>query len=203
MVIGQVLLCLAARAVVAFAEDVGAEGTCAAGGGSGCIAMVDTKTSFNATECSLLGFDANFLMCDTCAVLRKRLDEAGATDTELLYNDCVACCKTSREVVRFRTARMMADASIQDSDTDVHDFIKRKAPLFPTLEVEYKEGQRPCVEFEDPDDDNRVLRADVAGWSSDNLFEFLSMRLEKAKETQADEGEPSAAWTAEVQTCSG
>jgi hypothetical protein len=106
-------------------------------------------------------------------------------------------------VKRFGTARMMADASIQDKDTDVHDFIKRKAPFFPTLEVEYKEGQRPCVEFEDAEDDSRVFLADVAGWSSDNLFEFLSMRLDQATNAPGGEGEKLAAWTAEVQTCSG
>lgn len=105
---------------------------------------------------------------------------------------------------------MIADANIQERDQDLHDFIKRKAPKYSRLEVEYMESAEPAIEFEKDDEPDRVVRAVVAGWKSDQLGQFLSLRLEDQKaENSSDSGEGGAvlaaqgAFTAEIQTCSG
>lgn len=108
---------------------------------------------------------------------------------------------------RFSSARLIADANIQERDQDLHDFIKRKAPLFPKLEVEYMEAAEPAVEFEQEDDSNRILRAVVSGWKSEHLMAFLESRLDQKEEEQEPEGGgklvAEGVHTAEIQTCSG
>lgn len=106
---------------------------------------------------------------------------------------------------KFAIAKLICDASVQEKDQDLHDFIKRKAPFFPELEVEYAEGAKPAIEFEMEESD-RIVRADVSGWESDHIFHFLTDRLEKGFEnsTEATNDMGTAgAWTAEIQTCSG
>jgi len=110
-------------------------------------------------------------------------------------------------VERFSSARLLCDANIQERDQDLHDFIKRKAPLFSQLEVEYVEAAEPALELEQDDDSGRVLRAVVAGWKSDHVAQFLEVRLKQTNNTESDEGGAKmvaeGAYTAEVQTCSG
>jgi hypothetical protein len=112
-------------------------------------------------------------------------------------------------VERFSSARLTADANIQERDQDLHDFIKRKAPLFPQLEVEYMEAAEAAVEFENDDDPNRVVRVVVTGWKSDHLSQLLGVRLEQTKPNSSDVDKDGVvmaaqgAYTAEVQTCSG
>jgi len=193
-----VLVALAALGVLA------EEPSCKVGqGDAGCLAQ-------NAS-CSELGFDSTRLACGTCHALEKRLAEAGKGGGLVIVQECLGCCREEAPVERFSTARLIADASQQDRDQDLHDFIKRKAPLFPGLEVEYQEGASPAVELESSQEDGRVLRADVSGWKSEHLVEFLSLRLLDRKAEGNVDGEGAAtsamavkgAWTAEVQSCSG
>jgi len=99
---------------------------------------------------------------------------------------------------------MVADASQQERDQDLHDFIKRQAPKFRRLEVEYQEWANPSIELENKDEPDRVLRADVTGWKSGHLQDFLSSRL-KPDDSEAGETNLPAkgAYTAEIQSCSG
>jgi hypothetical protein len=175
------------------------------GGSQSCIAGgVGTNAS-----CSKLGFDPVRLSCSTCRKLGQRLQEIGDIKSNLL-EECLGCCRDSAAVERFSSARLIADANIQERDQDLHDFIKRKAPKFPRLEVEYMESAEPAVEFEKDDEPDRVVRAVVTGWKSDQLGQFLNLRLEdQSTETSSNSSEGGAvmaaqgAFTAEIQTCSG
>eukprot|EP00929_Paragymnodinium_shiwhaense_P091718 TRINITY_DN51625_c0_g2_i1.p2 TRINITY_DN51625_c0_g2~~TRINITY_DN51625_c0_g2_i1.p2 ORF type:complete len:216 (+),score=71.77 TRINITY_DN51625_c0_g2_i1:68-715(+) len=193
---------LPALALQAAAEDAGLEGSCPAGvimSGGTCAGG---RGGVNESECLVKGFDPKQLSCGTCRLLQQRLEEAGAEVT--LAADCLGCCMEAPPTERFTNARLVADASIQEKDTDLHDFIKRKAPLFPSLEVEYMEGSRAAVEFENEGDVSRIVRAEVAGWTSDQLFDFLSLRLEQKNARKEEAATATAgAWTAEVQSCSG
>jgi hypothetical protein len=134
-----------------------------------------------------------------------RLQEQGVADLLELAKECHLCCKQPTETHKFSSARLMADASIQDKDTDLHDFIKRKAPLFPSLEVEYMEGSRAAVDLEDGavyGEPDHVLRTEVGGWTSDQIYQFLSERLEQRNTSEEALG-VAGAWTAEIQSCSG
>jgi hypothetical protein len=131
------------------------------------------------------------------------------TDGQTIVADCLACCQPPLGVEKWWSARLLCDADIQEQDTDVHDFIKRKAPMFPGLEVEYVQGQRPVLELEMEDDDTRALRAEVNGWKSEHLFDFLTERLEPRNASAEDDadslsvGGVAGAWSAEIQSCSG
>lgn len=176
-----------------------ADDTCSAvGGGAGCSA-----SGQGSGNCLALGFDSTRLRCTTCDTLKIRLAEAG-TKVATLVDECLGCCHNKSKVAeRFDSARLIADARQQDRDQDLHDFIKRKAPLFPALDVEYMEDVEPGIELERKDQPDRVVRADTAGWKSDHIFDFLKARLEM----QHDDGKPktatAGAWTAEIQSCSG
>uniref|UniRef100_A0A7S4SA43 Selenoprotein F n=1 Tax=Alexandrium monilatum TaxID=311494 RepID=A0A7S4SA43_9DINO len=178
------------------------EGSCPAGkaaDGSGCLAAKE-----NVSACTDQGFDPKRLSCGTCRLLGQRLEEEGGSE-QAIVKECFGCCQEAKQVERFGIARLIADAGQQERDQDLHDFIKRKAPLFPGLEVEYLEGAMPAIELENDEQPERVVRADVSGWKSNHLYEFLEQRLrtaevgEKAEVKMAVEG----AWTAEVQSCSG
>lgn len=179
------------------AEDDGV-GSCPAGQASCGDAPI------NATDCLLRGFDTERLVCSTCRLLAERLTEAGGAKG--MADDCLACCREGAIAERFESAKLIADASAQEKDQDLHDFIKRKAPLFSRLEVVYQEGAKPAIELERSDQPDRIVRADVAGWKSEHLFQFASERLEKddaAEAAKAADSKPEGAWTAEIQSCSG
>lgn len=188
--------------VVAAAGNPAAEepGQCTAKGGGACSG----DDGGNASSCAALGFDPVRLKCSTCDMLKLRVEEQGNGGQDIVQ-ECLGCCSFKTAVVeRFGSARLTADAGQQDRDQDLHDFIKRKAPMFPQLEVEYMEGAHPAVELENEDNPDRVLRAEVSGWKSEHIFEFLSSRLLSADEGEGDaKTAVSGAWTAEVQTCSG
>lgn len=119
--------------------------------------------------------------------------------------ECFACCEPEPVLEIFPKARLIADASQQERDQDLHDFIKRKAPRIQNLEVEYQEGSWPAVELE-RDDGSEVLRADVTGWKSDQLVEFIGMRLQAINGSEEEETEGVSlhkGWSAEIQSCSG
>lgn len=186
--------------------------TCPAGksaDGAGCLAAASNTTSVVVPDqdagCAERGFDPKRLSCGTCRALGQRLEEAGGIGLSIV-EECLGCCREAAKVERFSLARLIADASQQDRDQDLHDFIKRKAPLFPALEVEYQEGASPALELENEDAPDRVVRADVSGWKSDHLAEFLKERLH-TRTTSDAEGSvkmvAAGAWTAEVQSCSG
>jgi len=165
-----------------------------------------TADAAQNNSCQARGFNPEQLTCKTCTILEQRIKEAGGGSMALV-EECRECCQEQAEVEKFPIAKLICDASVQEKDQDLHDFIKRKAPFFPGLEVEYSEGAKPAIEFEMEDNPSRIVRADVSNWESDHLFQFLTERLEKSSE--ADEGEndmskaPAGAWTAEIQTCSG
>lgn len=154
--------------------------------------------------CASLGFDVAKLSCDTCQKLEQRLEQVNV-DGKRILNDCLGCCMNMvSDLQRFDVAWLSADASTQDQNQDLHDFIKRKAPLFPGLEVEYVEGAAGALEFENEDNPDYVLRADVASWKSDHIAEFLTQRLKSNKTNASDTVEVAkGAWTAEIQTCQG
>jgi len=192
------LACLLTLAAWAAAAE---ELTCdAKAGGKGCIA--DNADG----SCAEQGFDSLRLSCNTCRQLGSRLEATGNSNQGLVA-ECLKCCREPGAVERFSSARLICDANIQDRDQDLHDFIKRKAPLFPELEVEYSEAAEPALELEKDDGSGRVLRAVVAGWKSDHLAQFLGVRLEQKNNTEGDEGGAKmvakGAFSAEVQTCSG
>lgn len=162
-------------------------------------AAADGDDTRNRT-CQERGFNPEQLMCKTCRILKQRGDAAGV-DGKALYSECFECC---HDVEKFPTAKLICDASSQERDQDLHDFIKRKAPHFPGLEVEYLDGANAAIEFERESDPDKILRADVSGWQSDHVFEFLTERMEKSSESEsAKDGIVTGAWTAEIQTCSG
>lgn len=185
------------------------EGVCLAGtSGGGCTAALGGSNESGAAAlsekagCAERGFDPLRLRCAICDTLKVKLEERGEIG-QALVEECLACCKPEVAEEKFSSARLIVDAAAQDRDQDVHDFIKRKAPRFPRLEVVYQEDAQPAIELEQDDDENRVLRAEVAGWKSEHLFEFLTRRLAK---TEGDEEAATAAkgvWTAEIQSCSG
>lgn len=189
-------------AVAVHAEET----SCSAKGGKdgACSAA---STGANQT-CAERGFDTLRLSCNTCRKLSDRLHESGNSGNELL-DECLGCCREAGAVERFSRARLLADANIQDRDQDLHDFIKRKAPLFPGLEVEYVENAEAAVELESDDDPDRIVRAVVTGWKSDHLVKFLDGRLEQKSEKDDDDTQGAVPmgvgghYTAEVQTCSG
>lgn len=186
--------------VVAVAGNRASEpGQCTAKGGGACSGDI---TGNNESACAALGFDPVRLKCSTCDMLKRRVEEQDNGSQDIIQ-ECLGCCNSKTAVLeRFGSARLTADAGQQDRDQDLHDFIKRKAPLFPSLEVEYMEGAHPALELENEDDPDRVLRAEVSGWKSEHIFEFLSSRLVSEGEGDAKVS-VAGAWTAEVQTCSG
>jgi hypothetical protein len=191
--VALVALCVVAAAAKASASD-DLEGTCPAGG------CVDTS------GCAERGFDPKLLICTTCDALEKRLVENGLpAGAKKVLSECKGCCRQPPAAERFTSARLIADASIQEKDQDLHDFVKRKAPKFPSLEVEYMESARPAIELFQEEQPDRIVRAEVQGWGSDHIWKFLSLRLEQRNESsQADTREATTnAWTAEVQSCSG
>lgn len=188
---------------------VQAEESCdAKGGGQGKACAAAVPVNANAT-CAERGFDSSRLSCSICRKLADRLEEQGNTGSEEVVEECLACCRKAAPVELFSSARLIADANIQERDQDLHDFIKRKAPLFPQLEVEYMEAAEPAVEFERDDQPDRVVRAVVTGWKSNHLADFLGVRLEQRKEENSSDGSEgggllaAGVWTAEIQSCSG
>lgn len=185
--------------------DVTDEPSCLAGQvpGEGCLLkkVADGDTGQNSS-CQERGFNPEQLTCKTCKILEQRIQEAGSGG-KTLFEECYDCCQETAEVEKFSVARLIADASSQDKDQDLHDFIKRKAPFFPALEVEYQEGAKAAIEFEKEEDPSRIVRADVSGWQSDHLFQFLTERLEESSTSASGPGIVQGAWTAEIQTCSG
>ncbi|CAE7231604.1 unnamed protein product [Symbiodinium pilosum] len=117
----------------------------------------------HTTNCRAQGFDPEKLGCQTCRVLEQRIKESGA-DSKTLAAQCLACCEEEPVLELFPKARLIADASQQERDQDLHDFIKRKAPRIRNLEVDYQAGSWPAIELETTDGSDRVLRADVKGW---------------------------------------
>merc|ERR1719386_32270 len=103
-------------------------------------------------------------MCGTCEILQRHLEESGVASA--LASECFGCCMLAKPIEHFTSARLVADANIQERDQDLHDFIKRKAPKYSRLEVEYMESAEPAIEFEKDDEPDRVVRAVVAGWKS-------------------------------------
>jgi len=186
-VMKKLLLLLVA---VAAQEDA----TCSINGiGNGCVKANQTA------HCKAQGFDPEKLGCKTCRVLEKRLKEGGL-DAKELTSQCLACCEEEPILELFPKARLIADAQQQERDQDLHDFIKRKAPRIPNLEVDYQAGASPAVELETTDGSGRVLRADVRDWKSDHLVQFLNLRLQEAEKS---DGMGNGAWSAEIQSCSG
>lgn len=182
------------------ADDASCPAGQAAAAGGGCLAL---KAASQNASCEEKGFDPAQLTCRTCGLLAQHLSELGASMAP--SEECYGCCRMEAEVERFEMARLIADASSQERDQDLHDFIKRKAPLFPRLEVEYQEGASPAIELEDSNKPDRVVRADVFGWQSDALFQFLKLRLKESGDAGKEGAAMAAqgAWTAEIQTCSG
>jgi len=183
----------------------GQESSCPAGAGDGtgsCGSIVDQAN--RSLECSAKGFNAEKLSCKTCKVLEQRLAEFQQSTRPLLA-ECFACCQADPPVEVFRKARLICDASSQERDQDLHDFIKRKAPKIHNLEVDYQEGSWAALELENDDGSGRVLRADVSGWKSNHLRDFLGSHLEGAAEADSDASGIAAtgAWSAEIQSCSG
>jgi len=191
------LLALSCCQYAGAAKD-SAEDTCLIQGsdsGRACVSIDKGVGTNKTSNCTALGYNPVLLRCSTCHELGRKLREGGIVGD--LETECLGCCKEEDALKRiFSSARMIVDAQVQDKDQDVHDFIKRKAPLFSGLEVEYQEGAWPAIELEKEDDPNHVLRADVSGWKSDHLVEFLTTKFKAPEQLQG-------AWTAEVQTCSG
>lgn len=169
----------------------------------------EPEKTLNATHCKSLGFDSTVLSCMTCDNLLLRLNEVEDPEKgpPLVVTECRGCCqKPGYE--RFESAVLYAPASAQERDQDLHDFIKRKAPLFPSLEVEYQEGVGAAIEFSNPSTDpERIVRTKVHGWKSEHLVDFMTQRLDDS-DNQGGQGLGSTSstrkiWTAEIQTCSG
>jgi len=196
---GRVLWLLLSIFVVGSAAE---ESSCPAGAGASCAAKAGDAN--HSSTCISHGFDPEKLGCKTCRLLEKRLLESGAEAAAVLQ-ECLGCCQQEPVVEKWNKARLIADASQQDRDQDLHDFIKRKAPRIRNLEVDYQEGSWPAFELEMTDYPDRVLRADVRGWKSEHLVEFLSTRLEAAAEDQVEGGDGGIkqGWSAEIQSCSG
>jgi len=204
-----VLLQLSATVVGAEDADVGAsDESCPASqmaaGGMGCGARAagGGGQALNASQCRELGFDPLRLQCSTCALIDSSMTQAGIDGGELSSN-CHSCCRRSKQVERFDKGRLIADARLQERDQDLHDFIKRKASLFPNLEVEYQEGAMPAVELENDGVSERVVRADVQSWKSHDVYRFLEEHLKPAEAGQGAADSAQSRWTAEIQTCSG
>jgi len=184
---------------VAAAE--GEEPVCSAGGGPGGCAAAAVDENASGEGCLALGFDPRQLGCHTCDTLRLRLEEVGGVGLGL-FDECSRCCHQTPPVERFDKGTLMADASAQERDQDLHDFIKRKAPMYPSLEVEYMDGANVALELENERDPDRVVRVDLTGWKSDQMAEFISQRLNSIEEDGGDKV-IAGAWTAEIQSCSG
>lgn len=179
------------------------EGSCLAGSGPDGCAKGGGENVSSISSCLAMGFDPKQLGCATCDTLKKRLEEAGGISLGI-FDECKSCCHQGAPKERFDVARLMADASAQDRDQDLHDFIKRKAPLYPGLEVEYMDGASIAIELENEDDPMRIVRADVTGWKSDDIGKFLGERLKSnASGADGDGAGVAGAWTAEIQSCSG
>eukprot|EP00746_Dinoflagellata_sp_MGD_P078125 gnl/MRDRNA2_/MRDRNA2_31265_c0_seq1.p1 gnl/MRDRNA2_/MRDRNA2_31265_c0~~gnl/MRDRNA2_/MRDRNA2_31265_c0_seq1.p1 ORF type:complete len:240 (+),score=47.26 gnl/MRDRNA2_/MRDRNA2_31265_c0_seq1:1-720(+) len=166
----------------------------------------DPEKTVNATQCKTWGFDSALLSCSTCDNLKQRLLDVGEEKSiePPIVTECLGCCQNPKDE-KFEAAVLIAPASAQERDQDLHDFVKRKAPLFPGLEVEYQEGDRAAIEFSNPSKDpERVVRIRVHGWKSEHLFSYLSLRLENSDQGQQGLGQGERKyWTAEIQTCSG
>jgi len=177
----------------------GEEPVCAARGGpDGCAATLDGENA-SGEGCLALGFDPRQLGCHTCDTLRIRLEEAGGVGLGL-FDECSRCCQRAPQVERFDKGTLLADASAQDRDQDLHDFIKRKAPMYPSLEVEYMDGVNVALELENEREPDRIVRVDLTGWKSDHMAEFIAQRLNS---TEQGSGAVEGVWTAEIQSCSG
>eukprot|EP00930_Biecheleria_cincta_P048961 TRINITY_DN34202_c0_g1_i1.p1 TRINITY_DN34202_c0_g1~~TRINITY_DN34202_c0_g1_i1.p1 ORF type:complete len:187 (-),score=47.23 TRINITY_DN34202_c0_g1_i1:598-1137(-) len=160
----------------------------------------------DVASCFAQGFDQARLGCKTCQTLQQRLEETGQKGGALV-EECFSCCQPEAVLEIYPKARLIADASQQDRDQDLHDFIKRKAPRIPNLEVEYQEGSWPAVELEKDDGSDEVLRADLTGWKSDQIVEFIGMRLQAVNSSESEEEAQGVSlhkgWSAEIQSCSG
>lgn len=193
------------------------EETCDASSAEGCLTVnLETREIFSetvrqvvASRCESSGFQPERLSCGTCRLLEKHLKaRVTSGSNHSLVGECLRCCQEEPTWELFSTARLTADASQQERDQDLHDFIKRKAPQFQRLEVEYSEGSTPSIELEKEDDPNRVLLVHVQDWKSDHIYQFLSKslidggRLNISSAQDATTVAPGA-WSAEIQSCSG
>lgn len=183
------------------AARVTAEETCSATNAFGGLCSSAGTVTMNDTECLASGFDTSRLKCTTCDMLEKRLTELSVGGQNVV-GMCRGCCQEVASTKQYDSAWLIADAGQQERDQDLHDFIKRKAPLFKSLEVEYLEGAAPAIELENEDDPDSVLRAEVTGWKSHHLVDFLTARLKSAQGEEANVA-AEGAWTAEIQSCSG
>lgn len=193
------LLLWASRGGLAAAAEA-EEPVCSAGGGpDGCAAAPGGENA-SSEGCLALGFDPRQLGCHTCDALRVRLEEAGGVGLGL-FDECSRCCQKAPAVERFDKGTLLADASAQERDQDLHDFIKRKAPMYPSLEVEYMDGVNVALELENERDPDRVVRVDLTGWKSDDMAMFIAQRLPGGEDAGGEV--VAGVWTAEIQSCSG
>eukprot|EP00931_Biecheleriopsis_adriatica_P102576 TRINITY_DN77524_c0_g1_i1.p1 TRINITY_DN77524_c0_g1~~TRINITY_DN77524_c0_g1_i1.p1 ORF type:complete len:175 (+),score=46.90 TRINITY_DN77524_c0_g1_i1:84-608(+) len=139
----------------------------------------------DSKECAELGFTQD-LRCTTCTRLQEFLpsgDQKGAEDSGKLLKECQSCCQSSGEEV-FKRAELYVCPSQIKFDQDIEDFVKRKADAFKDLEVKRQDGVRTTLllfrEGEKVSEDSRSSkgeRVNIQGWKSDEIRDFLSMKL--------------------------
>jgi len=151
------------------------------------------------SQCTALGFESTLLKCSTCDVLESHIGES-KTALKLL-KECKSCCAEDKEEI-FHRAIFQVNSEEISKNQDHEDFVRRKAPGFPNLDVEYVVDLPCALELSN---DQTTMRTKVEGWSSQHLFEFVSAKLRPptADEVLASEGGATGKGSAEIQSCAG
>merc|ERR1719217_1332881 len=142
-------------------------------------------------ECNDLGFSES-LLCTTCDRLRDFLPSGAATqkkaaaaDSEKLISECNSCCKAESSQV-YAKAIFYTDPFSVEVNQDIEDFVKRKADAFPNLKVKLVDGARTTIQLfrEGEDEDNSNEYINAHGLKSDEIRDFISLKLGKGKKVE-------------------
>eukprot|EP00927_Polykrikos_kofoidii_P054183 TRINITY_DN48648_c0_g1_i1.p3 TRINITY_DN48648_c0_g1~~TRINITY_DN48648_c0_g1_i1.p3 ORF type:complete len:168 (-),score=39.70 TRINITY_DN48648_c0_g1_i1:177-680(-) len=132
--------------------------------------------------CAELGF-SEALKCPTCNRLREILPtgvERGADDAISLVTECESCCTKDVDNEFFAKAIFHVSQYSIESDQDIEDFVKRKAPAFKNLKIEKSFGSMHLQLIREGETSKTATTVvNVRGWKSDEIRDFLDLKIGK------------------------
>lgn len=137
-------------------------------------------------ECAEVGY-SEALQCSMCNRLKEALpagDKPGSKEAKQLVGECQACCNSEGDQNEVYPKGVMYVCPSQvELNQDVQDFVKRKAGAFKNLKVKYVDGARTTLLLlrEDETEDDATTYVNIRGWKSDEIRDFVAMKLRKKK----------------------
>merc|ERR1719373_640326 len=138
------------------------------------------KKTVGSEACAELGF-GEALRCSTCQRLSDFLpsgDQKGGKEAATLTKDCLKCCSDEGDEV-FAKAIFHVSKGLVEADQDIEDFVKRKAPAFKNLKIEYSMWGVSSLQLlrKDETEESAKTFVNIGGWKSDEIKDFIKLKL--------------------------